>query len=39
MNTATLIAVTQPEQDLSVESAWQIIIGLCPSLEELNDSK
>lgn len=62
MHHATLIAVTQPEQDLSVEEfivycarvsnpanqaehrtiaeyAWSNIVGLCPSLEGLNDSK
>ena len=32
-------ADTQAEHRQVAESAWQIIIGLCPSLEGLNDSK
>jgi thymidylate synthase (FAD) len=32
-------ADTQAEHRAVAESAWQIIIGLCPSLEGLNDSK
>jgi thymidylate synthase (FAD) len=32
-------ADTQAEHRAVADSAWQIIIGLCPSLEGLNDSK
>ena len=32
-------ADTQAEHRHVAESAWQIIIGLCPSLEKLNDTK
>ena len=32
-------ADTQAEHRAVAESAWQIIVGLCPSLEGLNDSK
>lgn len=32
-------ADTQAEHRQVAESAWQIVIGLCPSLEGLNDSK
>ena len=32
-------ADTQAEHRAVAESAWQIIIGLCPSLEKLNDTK
>ena len=32
-------ADTQAEHRIIADSAWQIIIGLCPSLEGLNDSK
>ena len=32
-------ADTQAEHRHVAESAWQIIVGLCPSLEKLNDTK
>ena len=32
-------ADTQAEHRVVADSAWQVIVGLCPSLEGLNDSK